>query len=395
MENKYWFTLYSPIFVWKKREQCYLYDSDRFIGLHINIKDSWVMAFIDDLRNIDNLYCISLNESQFQYLPLKELIYKLRDNGFGKLVKQNNSQRSPIQLPPILNLQSEVNRLNEQKLTDLTVGEHVLNNLSEIHIVLSYEVTNDFVDSLIAMLDSISRTFTGRIILSGYIPQLNGFKRLWNHFEKLQVTKTFIILLKNISKGLLENLNQLQISNIKIIILASSPWDSWDFSEFKDIILPFCTNAEWEFQVTSEKEYYRAEEIISYLKIDAAKINPYYDGKNIMFFKKHIYLEEGDIEDFQVSKKDIFAHQVLNTFDFGKFTILPNGKIYANPYFPALGTIQDDIRELVYIEMNKGTSWRRIREMEPCCDCIYQWLCPSPSNYEIEIGKPNLCHVID
>lgn len=33
------------------------------------------------------------------------------------------------------------------------------------------------------------------------------------------------------------------------------------------------------------------------------------------------------------------------------------------------------------------------RVQNPCNACIYQWLCPSPSNYELAIGKPNLCHV--
>jgi len=44
-------------------------------------------------------------------------------------------------------------------------------------------------------------------------------------------------------------------------------------------------------------------------------------------------------------------------------------------------------------EMLDNTAWRKIRNDYPCCDCIYQWLCPSPSNYELAIGKPNLCHV--
>ena len=35
----------------------------------------------------------------------------------------------------------------------------------------------------------------------------------------------------------------------------------------------------------------------------------------------------------------------------------------------------------------------RVRDFTPCKDCIYQWLCPSPSNYEIVIGRSNLCYV--
>lgn len=114
---------------------------------------------------------------------------------------------------------------------------------------------------------------------------------------------------------------------------------------------------------------------------------------NYAFFNHHVFLNESDLNEIKLSKAEIFAHQALNTNDFGKLTIMPDGKVYANPHFPVLGTIEDDIRELVYKELVNGTSWRRIRDMKPCCDCVYQWLCPSPSDYELAIGKPNLCHI--
>lgn len=48
---------------------------------------------------------------------------------------------------------------------------------------------------------------------------------------------------------------------------------------------------------------------------------------------------------------------------------------------------------MIYREMIEGHSWLRIRNQEPCCSCIYQWFCPSPSNYELAIGRSNLCHI--
>jgi hypothetical protein len=51
------------------------------------------------------------------------------------------------------------------------------------------------------------------------------------------------------------------------------------------------------------------------------------------------------------------------------------------------------IQEMLFKEMSEGQSWLRIRNQVPCNDCIYQWLCSSPSDYELDIGKPNLCHV--
>ena len=72
---------------------------------------------------------------------------------------------------------------------------------------------------------------------------------------------------------------------------------------------------------------------------------------------------------------------------------MPDGLVFANQNFASIGTIDMPVTELLYKELFHGTSWRRIRDKEPCIECIYQYLCPSPSNYEIAIGQSNLCHM--
>lgn len=52
-----------------------------------------------------------------------------------------------------------------------------------------------------------------------------------------------------------------------------------------------------------------------------------------------------------------------------------------------------NIYEIVQKEIQEGQSWLRTRKQEPCNSCIYQYLCPSPSDYEIIIGRLNLCHI--
>lgn len=80
--------------------------------------------------------------------------------------------------------------------------------------------------------------------------------------------------------------------------------------------------------------------------------------------------------------------------DFGKLNILPNGDVYANMSHPRVGNIfSDSVYEIIEKEIQEGKSWLRIRNQPPCNKCIYQWLCPSPSNYEIAIGRPNLCNI--
>ena len=74
-------------------------------------------------------------------------------------------------------------------------------------------------------------------------------------------------------------------------------------------------------------------------------------------------------------------------------TIFPNGNVYADVNEPPLGTVDDSPLSIVYKEISEGKSWLRIRKQAPCNGCVYQWLCPSPSNYETIIGQQNLCHL--
>lgn len=151
----------------------------------------------------------------------------------------------------------------------------------------------------------------------------------------------------------------------------------------------------YSFQIFSEEDFEWATKLIENYQIEEYLINPVYTGRNLDFFQSCIYVEERDILDSRQTKQNIFAHQALNTNDFGKLTITTDGKVYANCHYPAIGSVDEDIRLLVYREMTKGTSWLRVRDMKPCSDCVFQWLCPSPSDYELEIGKTNLCHVVE
>jgi pseudo-rSAM protein len=152
-------------------------------------------------------------------------------------------------------------------------------------------------------------------------------------------------------------------------------------------------NVVWHFHITNEKEYELAEALIEKYGLENTEIKPVYVGGNLQFFLDNIYLTEEDLQSPKLSKREVFAHQALNTNDFGKLTVTAEGKVYANTSFHPIGTINDDIRKLVYEELTEGQSWLRIRDMKPCSECVYQWLCPSPSDYELAIGKPNLCHV--
>lgn len=85
----------------------------------------------------------------------------------------------------------------------------------------------------------------------------------------------------------------------------------------------------------------------------------------------------------------------MNENFFGKLTIMPNGDVYANVNANVLGNLKSNsLNELVYKEISQKESWFLKRENKPCSDCAYKLLCPSPSNYELAIGKMNLCNIL-
>jgi pseudo-rSAM protein len=90
----------------------------------------------------------------------------------------------------------------------------------------------------------------------------------------------------------------------------------------------------------------------------------------------------------------VFCNQKLNSNYFGKLYILPDGSVKANMNTAILGSIyQNSLLEVVEKELIKNTAWRVVRILKPCNQCLYQYLCPPPSNYETVVEKPNLCHV--
>jgi hypothetical protein len=148
------------------------------------------------------------------------------------------------------------------------------------------------------------------------------------------------------------------------------------------------------FHISSEEQMQSAGAFCEKYQVENYTLQPVYSNFNPGFFRDFIFMDEESLMGSPISKQTIFANMTLNTIDFGKLSILANGNVYANLNFPELGNIKkDSIRDMIMIELDKGESWFRIRDKKPCSDCIYQWLCPPPSNYEIAVGKLNLCHV--
>lgn len=109
---------------------------------------------------------------------------------------------------------------------------------------------------------------------------------------------------------------------------------------------------------------------------------------NIQFFKENVFLSEEEILSQELIKKQVFAHQAVNKFNFGKLFLLPDATIRSLPDGPILDS-EMNIQRAIVKELTENHAWRQTRRlMEPCKNCIYHDLCPSPSVYERILGVP-------
>lgn len=299
----------------------------------------------------------------------------------GDIIDIALSKGKPVQLLPFFNFPDKHKIYKKHNFSPL---KNILENLSEISIHV--DVTTN-VTKLISFVQSIPGSPTFNIV--GNIEEVAKYTELLSYLDQHPSPKNMLCFYKNIIDVQSDFKN-----NFSYKISVSFPIDMHQWSHSRQILLNQSLPVEYVFDVSSDEDCLQAEQIINQFKIEFHRFNPIYTGNNIGFFNKNIFLTKEDILSTSMTIKDFFSRQAMNIYDYGKIIIIPNGDAYANLNHPVLGNIYtDSIYEIVHKEVEEGMSWFRIRNQVPCNDCVYQWLCPPPSNYEIVIGRPNLCHV--
>ncbi len=143
----------------------------------------------------------------------------------------------------------------------------------------------------------------------------------------------------------------------------------------------------------SDKEFFDA--ILERLKIKNYQFKPFYNRKNLDFFKKNIFLEQSDILNLKPNSLTITKNQYLNILNFGRLFILPNGDIYANLYHNKVGNVYNNrLNEIIKQEISNSKSWLNVRRLvEPCKNCVFEIVCSPISNYEYALKKIDLCNL--
>lgn len=244
------------------------------------------------------------------------------------------------------------------------------------------------VDNILKQLENMHIPFVQ--FLGGDLLAYSYWEDLLSSLNSYSFNKCFYINCKNFfcESKVVQFFTNNELCHIRFLVEPS----------FKEADIVKCLalgmeRVEYIFAITSEKEFEMANSVIDTYQLEAS-IYPFYNYTNLSFFENFVYQNMDDISNLHRSKKEIFANRQINSNFFGSLFIDSDQMVYANLNMPPIGKAGEKVSEWVFKEMREGKAWHLTRnDVSPCKGCLFRFLCPSPSNYELVIGRYNLCHI--
>lgn len=405
--HTFWLTLNRDTFIWTKGDKGIVYNSKNYTSFTFsslgNLKDIY-----KELTDPDNLYGTGIDSDLLKDKSVGAFIENILHIQAGSFIEKKSDEKRPVSYMPVLKIQDDMHALRLKHKAGRQTYE-ILRNLSEITIHINgnaeagpwnykqFTAPSNSKESLSAREIKIfvNKCCKEYIIALNLVGDFSTYTEREQLFEWIRNTK---LNRYNLVAGLKSVLSLSfppewfhKGGTVHLTVIADNPelLEKTDLTRYLHgkKAVTFC------FPVTSAEEYKQANLLIKNKCIRSFEIIPVYNGNNIDFFQQYVYTTRNDILSPGFNKREIFSNQAINRFFFGKLIILPDKKVYANVNAKPIGEMKDSIYALIFKELDKGLSWRLIRNKKPCTECLYQWLCPSPSNYELLIGKPDLCHI--
>lgn len=415
MKTYYWFYIDPYVYISIKNGNVLFYNT--LNGRHIEYNDnSTITNLAKRLISKQNSLVIKLTHSDINNNDISNFIEQIKKHFFGDIIKLSDLKSKPFQLKPILNIQKSVERL--KKSEDFNVGRKMMLNLNELNIYINNECSLNcpncslynkqfpFCTKSVKSKMELNLKVLKKIILDlkgtsikcirifgGDIFKYSQIQEL----DKLLFDFTQIVEYNIHYKNLYNNINSINVLNknsaLNILIdedididILNATIKSVEYNHF---------NYKLNFVVDNDNSFNIVDKIISIIKNDLFVIYPFYNKTNIDFFKKKIFIKKKDIFEIKPSMNDIFLRQTLNSINFGKLYIKCNGGLFSNLNNNKIGNINENtLYDAVYYEMGNGKNWWKLRtNVLPCKKCLFNLLCPPISNYEINIGKYDLCNL--
>lgn len=410
MENtkKYRFYLEPYTFILGEEGRFVVYNTLNSAYLHAP-ESPLVLDVMTSLEKASNGYCLDLNEEKALDPVFYDFVLQIRKSFSGDLVETESNTSKPFLFKPMLFLNTNIRKAQEEDLNFL--GERILENLNEASLFLPGLCENDcsgcqdyfkqtihcscFNDSSLSIADyltlllDLNAAGVNKVnVLGVNLLRSDYFHDIYPTLSACKFKKSYHLYFHHLTESCKEWLTE---GDSELIVSVHPRFDKEKVETWMNLYSSY--PVVWKFIVSSDVDVQEVDmlDVPSSVQVE---INPFYTGENLSFFKENVFCSLDDIIAEPISRKTIFRRQTLNENFFGKLTIIPTGEVYANVNIKPIGVYpRDSLKKLVFEELVHSTAWFRLRDEQPCCGCANKYLCPSISNYELVMGKDNLCLV--
>jgi pseudo-rSAM protein len=374
-----------------------------------------------ELLKPENGYVVAIGADDLRDKGVAEMVRQLRELFMGELLRREWSAGKPVNIFPEPRFKSNITKetLKKPGARDLIDFD---NYIHEAVIYLNSGgpqppdpftlAARQFVfpgdtlegpaempyEQLETLLREVSRFKVSMVQVSGTdIHQYGRIEALAELLAETAVPVTYNIRLEKYNPAMAGALMKNRAARLSVHF--TFPMNGEDFNALLTD-LPERTDlkrVDFHFVVSSQEELATAREIIAATGLPNTYLSPFYNGLNFGFFRDTVFITKDDILSSTPSQNQVFSRVSVNESDFGKFTLLPDGAIYANLNDPPVGKLgSHNLEELILTELMTGVSWTRTRiSVSPCGRCLYNFLCPPVSSYELIMKRFNFCDVFE
>ncbi len=401
--------IYNYVFINVTSDSILLYNA--ISGKSITSTNSTFIGLFKD-KDLNSDYIVTLNDNIKDKEYINNILNELENNFFAQIINTSNTSNLPLNFSPILDVYGynfELYResyitfnLDESKrvIFDEAIGKNIVNNLLEITIHFNS------LEKPIPPLEKAHLQYPFPII-NNYC-EVN-FKQITIFFEQeMPALNRVNIIAGEVNKENTGKINELiDYFNNKAKIYFYSIYDN--YHNISDIRinnnsvylwllpsnLPNLVNNNSNYNLIGLSTNAAEEEILIRLQ-EFNKILEYYPlftGDNDIYCKNTMGFQKEDTLSLNLDEKAIFSNKTFNSNFFGEITISPNGDIYTCINKKPIGNINtDNLKKILFDEFSIYKNWFLIRgDIPKCKDCIYNFICPPITNFELCLNSVDLC----
>lgn len=370
-------SLYSDTFIWMNKSRILVYNCGK--GTYYEGENNqYIASLCKSLQDGNNLYSIEIEEDDSIAKSFAQIMVA---NNLGVLNEKDNY----ISFPPVLKIQDRIvgkegtpnpvdSRFRLRSLSLFMGGECDGSDLFcrqsdypiSSHDVMNCQTAIDTIQKYSPIADEV------KIIISNVI-QIDSLNDLLD--SVIRLGDKAVICLRMNDDDIKPVIEYLAVSGVRVR-LVGFPTDyarSVSHTNIDDRI-------EIEFLIGSNQDIQMVEDLPDTLKSDVS-IVPVYDGTNKDFIEGHMRISKSLLLGSKMCKRHVFIHQTINSELYGHLYIYPDGSICSSPMASPIGTISSLPKDVIHRAMDPESPWFMTR-CRVCGECLYKYLCPSPSILE-------------